>query len=77
MLGRVSLLRTDVSEELGVSFIRVIRISELETTLALTSNRHTLQQHGRWANPRKSSHHLDNSPAWKKQIENKKLLPGF
>jgi hypothetical protein len=38
MLLRVALVRTDVSEELSAS-IRVTRISELETTLALTSNR--------------------------------------
>jgi hypothetical protein len=39
MLRRVALVRSDVSEELSVSFIRVIRIGELGTTLALTSNR--------------------------------------
>jgi hypothetical protein len=42
MLRRVALVRTDVSEELSASFIRVIRIGELGTTLALTSNRRTL-----------------------------------
>jgi hypothetical protein len=31
-------VRTDVSEELSASFIRVIRIGELGTTLAVTSN---------------------------------------
>jgi hypothetical protein len=35
MLRRVALVRTDVSEELSVSFIRVTRISELATTLAV------------------------------------------
>jgi hypothetical protein len=35
-------LRTDVSEELSASFNRVTRIGELETTLAVTSNRRTL-----------------------------------
>jgi hypothetical protein len=34
---RVALLRTDVSEELSASFIRVTRIVELGTTLAVTS----------------------------------------
>jgi hypothetical protein len=38
MLHRVALLRTDVSEELSASFIRVTIIGELETTLAVTSN---------------------------------------
>jgi hypothetical protein len=38
MFRRVALVRTDVSEELNVSFIRVTRISELERTLAVTSN---------------------------------------
>jgi hypothetical protein len=33
------LLRTDVSKELSASFIRVTRISELGTTLAVTSHR--------------------------------------
>jgi hypothetical protein len=39
MLRSVALERTDVSEELSGSFIRVIRIGELGTTLAVTSNR--------------------------------------
>jgi hypothetical protein len=38
MLRRVGLVRTDVSEELSASFIRVTRICELGTTLAVTSN---------------------------------------
>jgi hypothetical protein len=33
MLRRVALVRTDVSEELSASIIRVTRIGELETTL--------------------------------------------
>jgi hypothetical protein len=33
----VTLVRIDVLEELSASFIRVTRIGELETTLALTS----------------------------------------
>jgi hypothetical protein len=40
MLRCVALVRTDVSEELSASFIRVTRIGELGTTLAITSNRH-------------------------------------
>jgi hypothetical protein len=39
MLRRVALVRTDVSEERGPSFIRVARIGELGTMLAVTSNR--------------------------------------
>jgi hypothetical protein len=39
MLRHVALVRTDVSEELSVSIIRVTKISELRTTLAVTSNR--------------------------------------
>jgi hypothetical protein len=42
MLRSESLVRTDVSEELGASVFRVIRIGELGTTLAVTSNRRTL-----------------------------------
>jgi hypothetical protein len=36
MLRRVTLVRTDDWEELSASLIRVTRIGELETTLALT-----------------------------------------
>jgi hypothetical protein len=39
---RVALVRTDVSEELSSSFIRVTRINELGSTLAVTSNRRTV-----------------------------------
>jgi hypothetical protein len=42
-LRHVALVRTDVSEELSASFIRVTRICELGTTLDVTSNRHMLQ----------------------------------
>jgi hypothetical protein len=41
MLRRVSLVRTDVSEELSASFIRVTRIGELGTALAAASNPRT------------------------------------
>jgi hypothetical protein len=44
MLHRVALVRTDVSEELSASFIRVTRIGELGKTLAVTSNRRTLRR---------------------------------
>jgi hypothetical protein len=37
MLRRVTLVRTDVSEELSASFIRVTRIGELGTTLMLVT----------------------------------------
>jgi hypothetical protein len=43
MLRRVALVRTDVSEEFSASFIRVTRIGELGTRLAVTSNRRTLR----------------------------------
>jgi hypothetical protein len=36
MLRRVALVRTDVSEELSSSFIRVTGIGELGTTLSVT-----------------------------------------
>jgi hypothetical protein len=39
ILRSVAFVRTDVSEELSASFIRVTRIGELGTTLAVTSNR--------------------------------------
>jgi hypothetical protein len=52
MLRRVALVRTHVSEEIGASLIRVIRIGELSTTLAVTSNRRTLRRNTRatWLN---------------------------
>jgi hypothetical protein len=37
MLRRVALVTTDVSEELGASFIRVTRRGELGTTIYLNS----------------------------------------
>jgi hypothetical protein len=42
MLHHLALVRTDVSEELSASFIRVTKIGELGTTLAVTSNRRRL-----------------------------------
>jgi hypothetical protein len=45
MLRRVALVKTEVSEEPGASFIRVTRIGELGTTQAATSNRRTLQRY--------------------------------
>jgi hypothetical protein len=42
MLLRVTLVRIVVSEEFSASFIWETRIDELGTTLAVTSNRHTL-----------------------------------
>jgi hypothetical protein len=42
MLRHVAFVRTDVSEELSASIIRVTRICELGT-LAVTSNRRTLR----------------------------------
>jgi hypothetical protein len=38
MLDHVALVRTDVLEELNASIIRVTRVGELGTTLAVTSN---------------------------------------
>jgi hypothetical protein len=42
MLRRVALVRTDVSEELSASFMRVTRIGELGTTVSLRSVRRLL-----------------------------------
>jgi hypothetical protein len=39
MLRRVALVRTDDSEQISASFIRVTRVGELGTTPAVTSNR--------------------------------------
>jgi hypothetical protein len=43
MLPRVVLVRTDVSEERIVSIMKVTRIGELGTTLAVTRNRSILK----------------------------------
>jgi demethoxyubiquinone hydroxylase (CLK1/Coq7/Cat5 family) len=44
LLRWVALVRTDVSEELSASIIRVNKIGELGTMLAVTSNRRTLRK---------------------------------
>jgi hypothetical protein len=44
MLRRVALVRIDISEEISGTFIRVTRIGELRTTLAVTSNRRRLRR---------------------------------
>jgi hypothetical protein len=44
LLRRVALVRADVSEEPGASFIRVTKIGELGTAQAATSNRRTLRR---------------------------------
>jgi hypothetical protein len=43
MLRRVAVVRTDVSKELSASIIRVTRIGEIGTTIAVTINRRTLR----------------------------------
>jgi hypothetical protein len=48
MLRHVALVRTDVSEEPGASFIRVTTIGELGSTQAATSNRRTLRRNTEW-----------------------------
>jgi hypothetical protein len=48
MLRRVALLRTDVSEKLSASFIRVTRIDELGTKLAIISNLLTLRRNTKY-----------------------------
>jgi hypothetical protein len=59
----LALIRTDVSEDLITSITRVIRIGELGTTLAVTSNRSTL---------RRNTTYLIipfQAPQWKRWIE--------
>jgi hypothetical protein len=53
MLRRVVAAKTDVSEELSASFIRVTRICELGTTLAVTTNRRTLHKSHTALHPRR------------------------
>jgi hypothetical protein len=47
MLRRVAPVRTDDSEELSASFIRVTRNGDLETTLGVTTNRRTLRRNAK------------------------------
>jgi hypothetical protein len=51
MLRSVVLVRTDVSEELSASFIKVTRMGELGRTLAVTSNRRTLRRNTKYTWP--------------------------
>jgi hypothetical protein len=44
VLCHVALVRTNVSEELSASIIRVTRIGELGTTLAVTGNRRSVRR---------------------------------
>jgi hypothetical protein len=44
MLRHVAYVRTNLSEELSASFIRVTRIGALGITLAVTNNRRTLRR---------------------------------
>jgi hypothetical protein len=53
MLRRVDLAGTDVSKERITSIIKVTGIGELETTLAVTSNRSTPQRWRRYISPKR------------------------
>jgi hypothetical protein len=53
MSRRVAIVRTDISKGLSASFIRVTRICELGTTLAVTSNRRTLPRNAKDMIPQK------------------------
>jgi hypothetical protein len=55
----LDLVRTDVSEELRASFIRVTRIGELGTMLAVTINQHMLRRNTKSTD----SCHLDEGGA--------------
>jgi hypothetical protein len=44
ILGRVALVRTNVSEKFSASIIEVTRIGEVGTTLTVTRNRRTLRR---------------------------------
>jgi hypothetical protein len=55
MLRRVTILGTDVSEDLMASIIGVTRIGELGTTLAVTSNRWKLRRNTIYINKQTNS----------------------
>jgi hypothetical protein len=60
LLRRVALVRTDVSEEPGASFIRVTKIGELGTTQG-SSETSVLTRATRRDNPEDTILHLDSS----------------
>jgi hypothetical protein len=71
LLRRVALVRTDVSEEPGASFIRVTKIGELGTTQAVTSNRRTLRRNTRRNNPEDTilhSHRRENFKSYRERL---------
>jgi hypothetical protein len=77
MLRHVALVRTDVSDEHSASFIRVTRIGELGTTLAVTSNQRTLRRntksHSRHNIPEDAilhSHHREHLKSYLSNIAN-------
>jgi hypothetical protein len=49
MLRSVAVVRTDVSEELSASIIRIKIIGELGITLAVSTNRRTLRRNAKRA----------------------------
>jgi hypothetical protein len=55
MVHRVALVRTGVTEELSAFILRVTRIGELGTTLAITSNRRTLRRNTKLVSPSETS----------------------
>jgi hypothetical protein len=65
MLRRAALVRTDVSDELSESFIRVTRIGELGTTLAVTGNRRTLRKNTKCHPDEESAKCLRNVGSYK------------
>jgi hypothetical protein len=73
MLRRVALVRTDVSEELSASFIRVTRIGELGRTLAVTSNRRNLRNI--WEDAILHSHCRENLKSYQWFIGPFEILP--
>jgi hypothetical protein len=71
MLRRVTHVRTDVSEELSVSLIRVTRIGELGTTLAVTSNRRSVRRLLVTATPEDAilnSHRRENLKSYEEEL---------
>jgi hypothetical protein len=60
MLRRVALVRADFSEERVASIIKLTRISELGTTIAVTSNRSTMRRNIIREDGIIYSHHREN-----------------